>query len=438
LKLGVFGAGYVGLVSAAGFAEFGHTVCCGDNNLQLIKQLHSGVVPISEPNLQELVNRQNYSGRMSYTSNPDELVNFADVLIVAVGTPPAKDGTADLSAIYDVSLLIGNQMKSDKTVIIKSTVPPGTAKVVETLILTQVAKRSLTFRVSVVSNPEFLREGSAVEDFLHPDRIIIGISNESDESILKSLYAPLIREQYKMLVMSRESAELTKYAANAMLATRISFMNEMSQLAEIVGADVKSIQLGMGADTRIGKDYLSAGIGFGGSCFPKDLKALSRIGAENALQMRIVDATIRVNEIQRNVLIEKAVNHFKGLSGLSCAVWGLSFKSDTDDIRESPALEIIGSLLTHGAQVSAYDPIVKKIPSHIVSSDSNFKISETSYGAVVDADMLFVLTEWREFMSPDFWRMHQMMRQPVVFDGRNIWSPQTLKSRGFTYYGIGR
>ena len=438
MKLGVFGAGYVGLVSAAGFAEFGHTVCCGDNNPQVVAQLQSGIVPISEPNLQELVTRQNYSGRLFYTVDLNELVNFADVLILAVGTPPTKDGTADLSAIYDVSLLIGNQMKSDKTVIIKSTVPPGTAKVVETLILTQVAKRSLTLRVSVVSNPEFLREGSAVDDFLHPDRIIVGISSESDEPILNSIYAPLIREQYKLLVMSRESAELTKYAANAMLATRISFINEISRLAERVGADVKSIQLGMGADTRIGKDYLSPGIGFGGSCFPKDLKALSSIGSGHSLQMHLVNATIKVNEIQRSVLVEKALIHFESLSGLSCAVWGLAFKPETDDIRDSPALEIISSLLAHGAQVSAYDPIVKKIPSHIVSSDSNFKISETSYGAVVDADMLFVLTEWREFMSPDFWRMHQMMRQPVVFDGRNIWNPQSLKSRGFTYYGIGR
>jgi UDPglucose 6-dehydrogenase len=438
LKLGVFGAGYVGLVSAAGFAEFGHTVCCGDNNPQVVAQLQSGIVPISEPNLQELVTRQNYSGRLFYTVDLNELVNFADVLILAVGTPPTKDGTADLSAIYDVSLLIGNQMKSDKTVIIKSTVPPGTARVIETLILTQVAKRSLTLRVSVVSNPEFLREGSAVDDFLHPDRIIVGISSESDEPILNSIYAPLIREQYKLLVMSRESAELTKYAANAMLATRISFINEISRLAERVGADVKSIQLGMGADTRIGKDYLSPGIGFGGSCFPKDLKALSSIGSGHSLQMHLVNATIKVNEIQRSVLVEKALIHFESLSGLSCAVWGLAFKPETDDIRDSPALEIISSLLAHGVQVSAYDPIVKKIPSHIVSSDSNFKISETSYGAVVDADMLFVLTEWREFMSPDFWRMHQMMRQPVVFDGRNIWNPQSLKSRGFTYYGIGR
>lgn len=438
MKLGVFGAGYVGLVSAAGFAEFGHTVCCGDNNPQVVAQLQSGIVPISEPNLQELVTRQNYSGRLFYTVDLNELVNFADVLILAVGTPPTKDGTADLSAIYDVSLLIGNQMKSDKTVIIKSTVPPGTARVIETLILTQVAKRSLTLRVSVVSNPEFLREGSAVDDFLHPDRIIVGISSESDEPILNSIYAPLIREQYKLLVMSRESAELTKYAANAMLATRISFINEISRLAERVGADVKSIQLGMGADTRIGKDYLSPGIGFGGSCFPKDLKALSSIGSGHSLQMHLVNATIKVNEIQRSVLVEKALIHFESLSGLSCAVWGLAFKPETDDIRDSPALEIISSLLAHGVQVSAYDPIVKKIPSHIVSSDSNFKISETSYGAVVDADMLFVLTEWREFMSPDFWRMHQMMRQPVVFDGRNIWNPQSLKSRGFTYYGIGR
>ena len=438
MKLSVFGAGYVGLVSAAGFSDFGHTVCCGDVNQSIIETLKSGDIPFTEPNLHELVSRQVGSGRLSFTTDLNELVKFADVLIFAVGTPGGENGDPDLSFINELAMSVGQLMESDKTVVVKSTVPPGTAKTLELIISSELAKRGLSFRVTVVSNPEFLREGSAVVDFLQPDRIIVGIADQLDVSTMKSLYAPLIRDQHRMLVMSRESAELTKYAANAMLATRISFMNEIAQLAERVGADINSVELGVGSDRRVGSEYLSAGIGFGGSCFPKDLKALSIMGAANSLQMHLVDATLTINSQQRHVLIEKDISHFSSLKGLKCAVWGLSFKPETDDTRNSPSLEIIELLLDEGAVVVAYDPAVRKVVAPISVASDNFRVVESSYEAVDGADMLFLLTEWREFMSPDFRRVFDKMRQPVVFDGRNIWKPESLKSRGFTYFSIGR
>ena len=438
MKLGVFGAGYVGLVSAAGFAEFGHTVCCGDVNQSSIKSLQDGTIPFSEPNLHELVARQIQSGRLSFTTDLSELVEFADVLVVAVGTPSTQRGEADISSVNEVANLIARKMESDKVVVVKSTVPPGTCRAVELNISDELSKRNAMLKVSVVSNPEFLREGSAVDDFLHPDRIIVGITSRVDESILKSLYAPLTRDQFKIIFMSRESAELTKYAANAMLATRISFMNEMARLAEMVDADIQSVELGIGADRRVGPEFLSAGIGFGGSCFPKDLKSLLSIGAKWSIPMHLVDATLKINSQQRHVLVEKARTHFKVLSGLRCAVWGLSFKPETDDIRDSPAIEVIGLLLETGVEVSAFDPVVKQVSSLKSHSFNRCQLVDDAYSALKDADMLFLLTDWREFMSPDFRRMFETMRQPVVFDGRNIWNPQALKSRGFTYYGIGR
>ncbi|MFM8942913.1 MAG: UDP-glucose dehydrogenase family protein [Acidimicrobiaceae bacterium] len=438
MKLGVFGAGYVGLVSAAGFAEFGHTVCCGDVNKSSIESLQDGSIPFSEPNLHELVARQTQSGRLSFTNDLNELVEFADVLVVAVGTPSKQNGEADITSVNEVANLIARKMESDKVVVIKSTVPPGTCRAVEVTISDELSKRNANLKVSVISNPEFLREGSALDDFLHPDRIIVGLNNRVDESILKSLYAPLTRDQLKIIFMSRESAELTKYAANAMLATRISFMNEMARLAEKVDADIQSVELGIGSDKRVGPEFLSAGIGFGGSCFPKDLKSLSNIGAKWSIPMYIVDATLKVNSQQRHVLVEKARTHFKVLSGLRCAVWGLSFKPETDDIRDSPALEVIRLLLDAGVDVSAFDPVVKQVSSLNSHSFDRCHLVEDAYVALKDVDMLFLLTDWREFMSPDFRRMFETMRQPVVFDGRNIWNPQALKSRGFTYYGIGR
>lgn len=438
MKLSVFGAGYVGLVAAAGFSDFGHSVCCGDINQSLISSLHAGVIPFSEPNLHELVVKQIASNRISFTAELADLVEFADVLILAVGTPSAEGGLADLSFVNEVAMLIGKEMQSDKTVVVKSTVPPGTCQALEILISDELSRRAVSFKVSVISNPEFLREGSAVVDFLQPDRIVIGVSDQSDESTMRSLYAPLIRKKFNMIAMSRESAELTKYAANAMLATRISFMNEIALLAEEVGADINSVELGIGTDRRVGPEYLSAGIGFGGSCFPKDLKALSNIGAENSLNMHLVDATIKINRQVRSLLVEKAKGHFKSINGLNCAVWGLSFKPETDDVRDSPALEIIDLLLNAGANVSAYDPVVKKVLLPSRNSAEQLKLVANSYDAVKEADMLFVLTEWREFMSPDFRRIYDAMRQPVLFDGRNIWNPKSLKSRGFTYFGIGR
>lgn len=433
----MIGAGYVGVVAATCFSDFGHTVCCGDSRPEVVLALESGVVPFSEPNLKELLEKQLRSGRLSFSSDLGYLINFADVLILSVGTPSLDDGTADLSAIEAVAKFIGENTNSDKIVVVKSTVPAGTCEQVEKLILAQLTRRAAHHRVSVVSNPEFLREGSAIVDFLQPDRIIVGLETEEVGAIMKSLYAPLLREQTKIIFMSRNSAELTKYASNAMLALRISLMNEVAQLAEKVGADIQSISLGVGADHRIGSKYLSAGVGFGGSCFPKDLKALSAVGKQNSIEMLLIDATIAVNSKQRTLLVNKASAHFQNLKGLKCAVWGLSFKPDTDDIRESPAVAIVNLLLHAGVTVSAYDPVVKKLPNIDDLSTKKFQIVKSALDAVKDADMLFLLTEWREFMSPDFHKMFKIMKQPVIFDGRNIWNSKSMSSRGFTYFSIG-
>lgn len=433
----MIGAGYVGVVAATCFSDFGHTVCCGDSRPEVVSALESGVVPFSEPNLKELLEKQLRSGRLSFSSDLGYLINFADVLILSVGTPSLDDGTADLSAIEAVAKFIGENTNSDKIVVVKSTVPAGTCEQVEKLILAQLTRRAAHHRVSVVSNPEFLREGSAIVDFLQPDRIIVGLETEEVGAIMKSLYAPLLREQTKIIFMSRNSAELTKYASNAMLALRISLMNEVAQLAEKVGADIQSISLGVGADHRIGSKYLSAGVGFGGSCFPKDLKALSAVGKQNSIEMLLIDATIAVNSKQRTLLVNKASAHFQNLKGLKCAVWGLSFKPDTDDIRESPAVAIVNLLLHAGVTVSAYDPVVKKLPNIDDLSTKKFQIVKSALDAIKDADMLFLLTEWREFMSPDFHKMFKIMKQPVIFDGRNIWNSKSMSSRGFTYFSIG-
>ena len=438
MKISIFGAGYVGLVAATGFADFGHTVCCGDVNEDLVSSLKAGKLHFFEPNLEELMARQVAAGRLSFSHDLNELTSFADVLVLAVGTPTLPSGDTDLDAVTSVATSIATNMKSDKVVVIKSTVPIGTCKSIEGLISRRLAENSRKLKVSVISNPEFLREGSAVADFQRPDRLIVGVEDPKDGALMKSLYAPILRDQVKIFEMSRESAELTKYASNAMLATRISFINEIALLAEKVGADVESVRAGIGSDSRIGPEFLSAGIGFGGSCFPKDLKALVKMGEQNSLAMHVIRATLEVNLNQRSVLVAKAIDHFGSLKGMKCAIWGLSFKPETDDLRYAPSIEIVDSLVAAGARVSAYDPAFRDASRFDEFTGGRFELCNTAYEAVADADMLFLVTEWREFMSPDFRRMSEVMSQPVIFDGRNIWNPQSLKSRGFTYFGIGR
>ena len=438
MKISIFGAGYVGLVAATGFADFGHTVCCGDVNEDLVSSLKAGKLHFFEPNLEELMARQVAAGRLIFSHDLNEITSFADVLVLAVGTPTLPNGDADLDAVTSVATSIATNMRSDKVVVIKSTVPIGTCKYIEGLISRRLAENSRKLKVSVISNPEFLREGSAVADFQRPDRLIVGVEDPKDGALMKSLYAPILRDQVKIFEMSRESAELTKYASNAMLATRISFINEIALLAEKVGADVESVRAGIGSDSRIGPEFLSAGIGFGGSCFPKDLKALVKMGEQNSLAMHVIRATLEVNLNQRSVLVAKAIDHFGSLKGMKCAIWGLSFKPETDDLRYAPSIEIVDSLVAAGASVSAYDPAFRDASRFDEFTGGRFELCNTAYEAVADADMLFLVTEWREFMSPDFRRMSEVMSQPVIFDGRNIWNPQSLKSRGFTYFGIGR
>lgn len=438
MKISIFGAGYVGLVAATGFADFGHTVCCGDVNEDLVSSLKAGKLHFFEPNLEELMARQVAAGRLNFSHDLNELTSFADVLVLAVGTPTLASGDTDLDAVTSVATSIATNMRSDKVVVIKSTVPMGTCKSIERLISRRLAENSQKLKVSVISNPEFLREGSAVADFQSPDRLIVGVEDPNDGALMKSLYAPILRDHVKIFEMSRESAELTKYASNAMLATRISFINEIALLAEKVGADVESVRAGIGSDSRIGPEFLSAGIGFGGSCFPKDLKALVKLGEQNSLAMHVVRATLEVNLNQRSVLVAKAIDHFGSLKGMKCAIWGLSFKPETDDLRYAPSIEIVNSLVAAGARVSAYDPAFRDASRFDEFTGGRFELCNTAYEAVADADMLFLVTEWREFMSPDFRRMSEVMNQPVIFDGRNIWNLQSVKSRGFTYFGIGR
>jgi len=438
MKLAVFGAGYVGLVSAAGFAEFGHSVSCVDIDENLIAVLTAGVLPFSEPNLQTLVSQQVEAGRLSFSTDIRKMVSFADVLLIAVGTPPKVDGSADLSAIFELCKSIASEMSEPKNIVVKSTVPPGTCEAIENIFHATLKSRGESIGFSVVSNPEFLREGSAVADFQKPDRLVFGIEKDSDLNVLQSLYRPLMRSKVKIVVTSRESSELTKYAANAMLANRISFINEIAQLAERVGADIESIAEGIGLDKRIGPDYLTAGIGFGGSCFPKDLRALASLGDEHQLPMRIVRATLDVNNEMVGDLILKAERYFGKLNDLNCAVWGMSFKPGTDDIRESRSIDVIRRLIALGSKVRAYDPVVKSLPKTIVEDGSGFSIAPSAYEAIENADAVFLLTDWHEFASPDFHRMLREMTQPVIFDGRNLWNPQILESRGFKYFGIGR
>jgi len=432
MNITVFGAGYVGLVTGTCLAEMGNDVTCVDIDTKKLEQLNRGRSPIYEPGLQELIRRNKRENRLTFTDDAAEAVRNSLIIFIAVGTPPLDNGAADLSHVLEVAELIGETMDEYKVVVIKSTVPVGTCDKVRDLI----AKRT-SEKFDVVSNPEFLKEGAAVDDFMRPDRVVIGAGSTRVVAIMKELYRPLMRTGRPIIVMDNRSAELTKYAANAMLATRISFINEIANLCERMGANVNSVREGIGSDQRIGFSFLFPGVGYGGSCFPKDVKALASTAEEFGYRMKILEAVDELNTAQKSVLIPKIRRHFDGkLRDKTIALWGLAFKPRTDDMREAPSIAIANELLSEGVKLQVHDPVAIKEARKIFGR--KVKYCERPYDALKGAHALVLVTEWSEFRNPDFERMKELMAEPVVFDGRNIYDPDGMKDLGFAYYGIGR
>ncbi len=439
MKITVVGTGYVGLVSGACLADVGNDVLCLDLDARKIKILNDGGIPIYEPGLQEMVNRNHQAGRLNFTTDIEQAVAFGTVQFIAVGTPPSEDGSADLQHVVAAARSIGRHMRDYRVVVDKSTVPVGTADRVRGAIAEELKARGADVDFSVVSNPEFLKEGAAVEDFMRPDRIVVGSDDERATSIMRSLYAPFQRSHERVITMDVRSAELTKYAANAMLATRISFMNELANLAERLGADIECVRRGIGADPRIGYHFLYPGAGYGGSCFPKDVQALMRTADEAGMNLLILDAVERANAAQKQVLTQKIVKRFGAdLKGLHFALWGLAFKPNTDDMREAPSRVLVTELLARGASVTAYDPVAMVEARHIYKGESRVRFSDSPMAALEGADALAIVTEWKEFRSPDFQRIKQLLRTPAIFDGRNLYDPAEVRNNGLEYYPIGR
>jgi len=431
MRIAVIGTGYVGLVAGACFAESGNDVVCVDNNESKVRTLRRGKVPIYEPGLEELVSRNRTEGRLSFTSNLPKAVRDSAVVFIAVGTPQGEDGSADLKHVIEVAKAIARAMNGYKVIVDKSTVPVGTAQRVRELI-----KSETTHPFSVVSNPEFLKQGAAVEDFLKPDRVVIGGEDDRARRLMTELYGPFTRTGAPIMIMDLASAELSKYAANAILATRISFMNEIANVCEAFGANVDQVRRAIGADKRIGPSFLFPGIGFGGSCFPKDIKALIKFSGDEGYDFQTLKAVERVNEAQKVRFVAKLEKHFGSLKGRTIAVWGLSFKPRTDDMREAPAIPLITRLLGAKARVQAFDPQAGPVAKRIFGN--KITLADKSYKALKGADALVIATEWNEFREPDFGRMRTLMKTPVIFDGRNIYSPDQMKAQGFTYYSVGR
>jgi UDPglucose 6-dehydrogenase len=439
MKLTIIGTGYVGLVSGACLADVGNSVLCLDLDSRKVDILNSGGIPIYEPGLKEIVANNVAAGRLRFTTNVAEGVAWGDVQMIAVGTPPGEDGSADLQYVLSAARNIGKHMTSKKIVVDKSTVPVGTADKVRLAIADELALRKMDMPFSVVSNPEFLKEGAAVEDFMRPDRIVVGADNAETIDAMRQLYAPFQRNHDRIMVMDIRSAELTKYAANAMLATRISFMNELALLAEKLGADIESVRRGIGSDPRIGYQFLYPGIGYGGSCFPKDVQALQRTGTEVGVELKLLDAVERVNYAQKHVLTEKVVARFGAdLSGKKFAMWGLAFKPNTDDMREAPSLVLIDDLTKRGATVVAFDPVAIEEAKHTLGSNKNVSFASSAMDALDGADALLIVTEWKTFRAPDFAAMKARMKAAIVFDGRNLYEPADMRESGFSYYPIGR
>ena len=439
MKITVIGTGYVGLVSGACLADVGNQVLCMDIDAKKIATLKSGSIPIFEPGLKEMVASNVAAGRLHFTTDVAEGVAFGDIQIIAVGTPPGEDGSADLQYVVAAARNVGRLMTTPKIVMDKSTVPVGTADKVRAAIAEELKTRNADVKFSVVSNPEFLKEGAAVEDFMRPDRIVIGADNDDAIEAMRKLYAPFQRNHDRIMVMDVRSAELTKYAANAMLATRISFMNELALLAELLGADIESVRKGMGSDPRIGYHFLYPGIGYGGSCFPKDVQALQRTATAAGMSLKLLDAVERVNYAQKHVLTQKIVKRFgEDLSGKTIAIWGLAFKPNTDDMREAPSLVLIEDLLKRGAKIVAFDPVAFDEAKHLLGNNPNVKLASSAMEALDGVDALAIVTEWKTFRAPDFAAMKAALKTPVVFDGRNLYEPDAMRESGFEYYPIGR
>ena len=439
MRITIFGSGYVGLVAGACLADAGNHVTCVDTDAAKIARLNAGEVPIYEPGLEALLRDNHAAGRLHFTTDAAAAVRSARFIFIAVGTPPDEDGSADLRYVLQVARTIGEHADGYKVVVDKSTVPVGTAERVQATIDEVLATRGVDHRCDVVSNPEFLKEGAAVSDFMRPDRVIIGSDSARAADLMRELYRPFSRAFDKFILMDRRSAELTKYAANAMLATRISFMNELANLAERLGADIELVRQGIGSDRRIGYHFIYPGPGYGGSCFPKDVQALSRTAGEVGFTTRILDATEAVNADQKKRLFEKVHAHFDGaLSGRRFAVWGLAFKPNTDDMREAPSLVLIRALLAAGAEVRAHDPEAIEEAQRVLGEQPGLSFATTPEGALEGADGLVVVTEWSEYRSPDFEVLATTLSERVIFDGRNVYEPETVERHGIAYYGIGR
>ncbi|HSH89616.1 MAG TPA: UDP-glucose/GDP-mannose dehydrogenase family protein [Ramlibacter sp.] len=440
MKITVIGTGYVGLVSGACLADVGNDVLCFDTDERKVKGLLAGNIHIFEPGLEEIVKRNVKAGRLAFTTDPREATDFGALQFIAVGTPPGEDGSADLQYVLAAARAIGRHMTDYRVVVNKSTVPVGTADKVTAAISEELAARQLPIAFSVVSNPEFLKEGAAVEDFMRPDRVIVGSDDDHAIAVMRELYAPFQRNRERFVLMDARSAELTKYAANAMLATRISFMNEMANLAEKLGADIEHIRKGIGSDPRIGYDFLYAGCGYGGSCFPKDVQALLRTGRDDAdLDLKVLSAVEEANDHQKRVLPSKIKLRFgERLKGRRFALWGLAFKANTDDMRQAPSRTLIEALLSAGAEIAAYDPAAIESAKHSFGSLPGLTYVTNAMAALEGADALVIATEWKEFRSPDFDAIAAALKTPVIFDGRNLYDPALLRARGFEYHAIGR
>ena len=431
MKIAVVGSGYVGLVAGACLAENGNDVVCIDKDAAKVKRLQRGQIPIYEPGLEEMVRRNRNEKRLTFTTNLPRGVRASEIIFIAVGTPTGEDGSADLQHVLEVARESARAMNGYKVLVNKSTVPVGTAAKVR-----EIVRRETTHPFSVVSNPEFLKQGAAIDDFMKPDRVVIGAEDPRSAELMKELYAPFTRTGAPIMLMDCASAELCKYAANAMLATRISFMNEVANVCEAMGADVDQVRKAVAADRRIGPSFLFPGVGYGGSCFPKDGKAMLRFAHGAKYDFQILKSVESVNEKQKLLLLDKMRAHFGSLKGKQIAVWGLSFKPRTDDMREAPAVPLINGLLAEGAKVHAYDPEAMKVAKGIFGSKITY--AENSYAALSGADALALVTEWNEFREPDFARMRKLMQQPIIFDGRNIYNPEQIRAQGFTYVSIGR
>ncbi len=440
MNLTVVGTGYVGLVSGTCFAEMGNSVTCVDVDVRKIENLEKGIIPIYEPGLEALVSRNVNNGTLSFSTNLQESLLKCDIAFIAVGTPMGEDGSADLQYVLQVASTIGDHMQKKLLVVNKSTVPVGTADKVSEKIRERLDRRGAKITFEVVSNPEFLKEGDAINDFMKPDRVVIGVESKEAEEQMRALYAPFFRTQNRMISMDVRSAEMTKYVANAMLATKISFMNEVANICELVGADVNKVRVGIGSDSRIGYSFIYPGSGYGGSCFPKDVKALKRSAQQHGYTPRLIEAVEKVNDDQKFVIANKVITHFgEDLTGKIFAIWGLAFKPETDDMREAPSIYIIKELVKRGAKIQAYDPkAIHEAKNFYLKDIQGITYAESKYDSLKNADAMLLLTEWKEFRSPDFDELKLLLKEPLIFDGRNQYSSLGMENRGFVYYQIGK